>query len=82
MVFDDDDDDNDAQGEHDLAVRGRAQRMHLTGSRRRLEALLARKAAEPTPKPYYGIDPIEAALLDHPSLTREEAEEMARAFGF
>jgi hypothetical protein len=27
-------------------------------------------------------DPIEEALGNHPTLTREEAEEMARAFGF
>ena len=28
------------------------------------------------------LDPISAALLENPGLTREEAEEMARLFGF
>ena len=27
-------------------------------------------------------DPIESAMKDHPTLTRETAEEMAKAFGF
>jgi vacuolar-type H+-ATPase subunit D/Vma8 len=27
-------------------------------------------------------DPIESAMRDHPTLTRELAEEMAKAFGF
>jgi hypothetical protein len=55
-------------------------------SREKLEALLREKngpSGEPrrSARPAL-VDPIEQAMRDHPGLTREEAEEMAREFGF
>jgi hypothetical protein len=45
-----------------------------------MSALLAKNAATSSPEESY--DPIESAMRDHPTLTRELAEEMAKAFGF
>jgi len=66
----------DAQQEHDHG-RVKLTKKGLKGSKKRLEALLKKKAALTV-----GYDPIASAMRDHPGLTREKAEEMAAAFGF
>ena len=52
-------------------------------SRERLEALLATKKNSPSSrtKRLRESDPISMALMDHPTLTRQEAMEIAEAFG-
>lgn len=75
----------DAQEEHDYLM---SQRMKddkpilEKGSRKRLENVLAKKGANPSGRPNSELGPIEWALKNHPGLTREKAEEMAKAFGF
>lgn len=70
----------DAQQQHDQAMNPNPD---LTGSRKRLEALLAKKSASSSrPSQPRGFDPIALAMQDHPGLTREEAERDARAAGF
>jgi hypothetical protein len=68
----------DAQQEHDRA-RVKLTKKGLNGSKKRLEALLKKKAKA---APSGGYDPIASAMRNHPGLTREKAEEMAEAFGF
>lgn len=71
----------DAQQQHDYEMSQR--KMNLKGSKKKLEALLKKKAskAKKTASPQ-GFDPAETAMRNNPSLTREEVEEMASAFGF
>jgi len=66
----------DAQQEHDQG-RVMPTKKSLKGSKKRLEALLKKKAALTA-----GYDPITSAMKRNPGLTREEAERMAEAFGF
>jgi len=70
----------DAQQEHDLAMK---ERLDMKASRPKLEALLQKKNG-PSLEPLQStkLDPIASAMEDHPGLTREKAEEMAKAFGF
>lgn len=42
----------------------------------------AKKEGSPQPGSSTAFDPLENAMKRHPGLTREAAEEMARAFGF
>jgi len=68
----------DDQQLHDLGMARRAAKLE-PGSHQRLKAALRK----PRPKyAYYGSDPIEMAIRNHPGLTREAAEEMAEKFGF
>lgn len=72
----------DAQQQHDAAMARRRKKLDA-GSRQRLEDLLAKKSASSsTPEQSTAFDPIESAMRQHPTLTREEAEQMARDFGF
>jgi hypothetical protein len=57
-------------------VPSRRQIAELT---RHVEALADRGSSNPRSPDY---DPIEASLAHHPGLTRERAEQMAKAFGF
>lgn len=51
--------------------------------KKEFEALLQEKGVNSSPPvPSTAFDPIANAMERHPGLTREEAEEMARAFGF
>ncbi len=53
------------------------------GTREELAALLNEKSATSSPAlSSTAFDPIEQPMKNHPILTREKAEEMARAFGF
>ena len=47
--------------------------------KRHVEAIADRGSTNPRSPDY---DPIEASLARHPGLTRERAEQMAKAFGF
>ena len=47
--------------------------------KRHVEAIADRGSSNPRSPDY---DPIEASLARHPGLTRERAEQMAKAFGF
>lgn len=73
----------DDQQLHDQRITSKPD---LKGSREKLEALLAAKSAssaQPSPSTAQGaFDPLSLAMKDHPGLTREGAEQMARAFGF
>ena len=72
----------DDQEMHDLQMAKVPAKLQ-PGSKRRLEALLAKKGSSSSAsEPYSGIDPIEQAMRNHPGLTREEAMEMAEKFGF
>lgn len=68
-----------AQERHDRAMSRAMKKLakrtpeEKAASKRQLEALLAEKAA---------LGPIESAMRNHPGLTREEAERMARDLGF
>ena len=70
----------DAQQQHDQAMK---EKPELKGSKSKLEALLQKKNG-PSLEPLQStkLDPIASAMEDHPGLTREKAEEMAKAFGF
>jgi hypothetical protein len=57
-------------------VPSRRQIAELT---RHVEAIADRGSTNPRSPDY---DPIEASLARHPGLTRERAEQMAKAFGF
>lgn len=57
-------------------VPSRSQIAELT---RHVEAIADRGSTNPRSPDY---DPIEASLARHPGLTRERAEQMAKAFGF
>ena len=57
-------------------VPSRRQTAELT---RHVEAIADRGSTNPRSPDY---DPIEASLARHPGLTRERAEQMAKAFGF
>ena len=70
----------DAQQMHDEAMRLPTQE-ELKGSRKRLEALLKRKASSGNAQSS-GLGPIARAMRNHPGLTREEAEQMAEEAGF
>lgn len=61
-----------AQQQHDVMACRRKGKLQ-PGSKQRLVTLLREKQA---------FDPIVAAMLDHPALTRERAEADARAAGF
>ena len=65
----------DAQQKYD---RSRAKKINLAGSRKRLEALL--KAKHATLSDW--SDPFASVLSQNPTLTRAEAEEMVRQYGF
>ena len=65
----------DAQQQHD---RSRARKLNLAGSRKRLEALL--KAKNATLSDW--SDPLASVLRQNPTLTRADAEEMVRQYGF
>ena len=71
----------DAQQMHDHQMSKRKELSE--GSRERLEALLATRNETPSSqtKRLRESDPISMALMDHPTLTRQEAEEIAAAFG-
>jgi hypothetical protein len=64
----------DSQELHDWMTRRRFAKPLQPGSKQRLEKLLKSKET--------AFDPIENAMRAHPGLTRERAEEMARAAGF
>ena len=73
----------DAQQEHDLLMEERGEFKPAKGSKKRLEALLARKngpSLEPVPS--IGYDPIASCMAQNPGLTRERAEELAANLGF
>lgn len=71
----------DAQQMHDLEMAKFQE--PAPGSKDRLEALLAKKSASSSaPEQSSVLDPIEMAMREHPGLTREKAEQMAKAFGF
>ena len=57
-------------------VPSRRQTAELT---RHIEAIADRGSTNPRSP---DCDPIEASLTRHPGLTRERAEQMAKAFGF
>ncbi len=75
----------DAHQQHDLLVsmRMNGTKLNLAGSKQRLINSLKRKNG-PTKEAASNnaLDPIASAMEDHPGLTREKAEEMAKAFGF
>lgn len=68
-----------AQERHDRAMSRASKRMakrtpeEKAESKRKLETLLAERST---------LGPIEAAMRNHPGLTREKAEEMATLLGF
>lgn len=69
-----------AQDQHDEMMASRKPKLL---PRAEFEALLKeRSAASSQPVSSTAFDPIENAMKRHPGLTREEAEEMAKAFGF
>ena len=71
----------DAQRKHDKAMASRAP--GEPGSKQRVEALLKKKKSASSPRRQpTAFDPLASAVSQNPGLTREEAEEMARAFGF
>ena len=76
----------DAQEEHDYLMSQRmkdGKSILEKGSRERLEGLLAKKDASlPDRRMRSEEGPIEWALKNYPSLTRETAERMAEEFGF
>ena len=65
----------DAQQKYD---RSGAKKLNLAGSRQRLEALL--KAKHATLSDW--SDPLASVLRQNPTLTRADAEEMVRQYGF
>lgn len=67
-----------AQDQHDEMI---SQNIARLKSRRRFEAVMA-EVADRASMPPTAFDPLEQAMRDNPGLTREAAEEMARAFGF
>ncbi len=70
----------DAQEMHDLAMGKR--KPVSKDSRKKLEALLAKKSASSSqPGRSTAFDPIEAVMRHNPGLTREKTEEMAKAHG-
>ena len=72
----------DAQQEHDQAMTIPT-KASLKGSRKRLEALLNRKNADSSKtEQFTGLGPIARAMKRNPTLTRQEAEQMAREHGF
>lgn len=71
----------DAQQMHDEEMTKRPS--IEPSSKGRLEALLAAKSVNSSKKgPSSGLGPIERAMRNNPTLTRETAEKMADAFGF
>jgi hypothetical protein len=71
----------DAQEEHDYEMSKR--KTLQTGSKQRLEALLAKKNASSSESEQSSEQgPIARAMRNHPCLTKEDAMEMAEAFGF
>lgn len=69
-----------AQDQHDEMMA--ANKLKLV-PKAEFEALLQENGVSSSPPvSSTAYDPIEQALKNHPGLTREEAEEMARAFGF
>lgn len=72
-----------AQEEHDEILSEALRKGLKLMPKHELEALIREKASENPPENDEDCwDPIEAAMRNHPGLTREKAEEMARAFGF
>ena len=71
----------DAQEMHDYEMSKRKELSER--SRERLEALLATRNETPSSqtKLLKESDPISMALMDHLTLTRQKAEEIAAAFG-
>ena len=70
----------DAQQQHDQRMKVPSLKQD---SKKQLEALLkAKNGPSGEPKQSAPLDPIARAMLDHPTLTRAEAEEMATKFGF
>ncbi len=65
----------DAQQQHDRSL---VRKLNLAGSRQRLEALL--KAKHATLSDW--SDPLASVLRENPTLTRADAEEMVRQYGF
>lgn len=73
------------QQEHDLRMSKvmRKGKLLEPGSRERLEALLAKKSGNSSESEQSSEQgPIEWAMANHPKLTRETAEQMAKEFGF
>lgn len=70
----------DAQEQHDYEMSLR--RPVAPESKQRLQAALAAKERARIRTELFGFDPIASAMETHPGLTREEAEEEARAMGF
>ncbi len=70
----------DAQQQHDLNLR---RKLRLKGSREKLESLLEkRKDTSPERLESDEYNWVGALLKEHPNLTIEEVDEMAKAFGF
>jgi len=70
----------DARQLHDL---GRKAPKLGKYSRKKVEALLAKKSRKPsTPAQSSGCDPMAAILRKAPGLTAEKAAEMAESYGF
>ena len=68
-----------AQDQHDEMLTSRKPKLL---PRAEFEALLKeRSGSSSQPVSSTAFDPIEVAMQDNPGLTREEAEEMARAWG-
>ena len=69
-----------AQDQHDEMLTSRKPKLLPKAE---FEALLKeRSGSSSQPVSSTAFDPIENAMKRHPGLTREKAEEMARAFGF
>ena len=68
----------DAQQQHDRSLVRKLKKLNLAGSRQRLEALL--KAKHATLNDW--SDPLASVLRQNPTLTRADAEEMVRQYGF
>ena len=68
----------DAQQQHDRSLVRKLNKLNLAGSRKRLEALL--KAKNATLSDW--SDPLASVLRQNPTLTRADAEEMVRQYGF
>ena len=68
----------DAQQQHDRSLVRKLNKLNLAGSRQRLEALL--KAKNATLSDW--SDPLASVLRQNPTLTRADAEEVVRQYGF
>lgn len=73
----------DAQELHDQEMLKKDFSHLKPGSKKRLEALLRQKNGPSLePAEFNAYDPIALAMEQNPGLTREKAEEMAKAYGF